>query len=1206
MTNRPFRSIRSKLIGIFVLIKVVPLLLLAAFAWYAARELGASVADQSARMADTMLEAIKSVGETVTRDSAQALDDRSREAIERLTTDTARAIANFLHDRDGDILQAADLKPSEGVYRSFIASHQRLMFDHGPWRLADDGSHWEPVVGSAAGLPPGNENNAPLPDNARGFHVRPPEEMGRPVRRPLFVEMTFVGTDGKEKVKATDGNPTHSQALADVRDRLQTFAKAETYWPELLKLKPGDIYVSDVVGAYVGSRVIGPYTPAAASKAGVPYAPEQSAYAGAENPVGRRFQGIIRWATPVERNGRIIGYVTLALNHDHLRQFTDRIVPTEKRYTSITDASQGNYAFLWDHRSRAISHPRDYFIAGYNAKSGLPEASWLDQSLYDAWRASGMAWSDFLARTPPFLDPSLKKVPAQAQVKDGTIALDCRYLNFAPQCQGFDQLTRNGGSGSFVIYFNGLWKLTTAAAIPYHTGQYRNDPRGFGFVTIGANIDAFHAAATESAQRIAGTIAHNDQEFAERRDQITRDIGNHMSMTTSGLILSTCLLVGLVILIAIWMADKLTSRITTMIAGMRRFQDGEFGHRLSAKSDDEMGLLANSFNQMADIVDRTFDEMRNELEMRRKAEQQLRIAATAFECREGIFVTDARGVILQVNRAFTEISGYDASEVVGQTPRVLKSGRHDDQFYTNMWESIANSGVWEGEIWDRRKSGDIYPKWLTITAVKDEDGVVTNYVATNTDITARKASEEEIRYLAFYDPLTQLPNRRLLTDRLTKALGTSARSERHGALLFVDMDNFKALNDTLGHHTGDILLQQVAERLSKAVRATDTVARLGGDEFVVLLEELSARSSEAATQAELVGNKILTSLNQGYHIIGHDYRITPSIGITLFLGRRDSIDDLLKQADIAMYQAKGAGRNTVRFFDPEMQAAVVRRSAMEIELRGAAPADQLMLYYQPQIDDIGGLIGAEALVRWQHPRRGIVPPSEFIPLAEETGLILDIGTWVLRTACSQLAAWSETSGRHLSLAVNVSAAQVLGADFVAQVTEIIEQSGADPRQLKLELTESIFLNNVEGTIAKMSALKGIGVSFSLDDFGTGYSSLSYIKRLPLDQLKIDQSFVRDVLTDANDATIARTIITLAQSLGLSVIAEGVETEEQRSFLVGAGCTAFQGYLFSRPLPIDAFQLFQERCQARSQVTLWRGIPMEKAYPVDSGSPTCSM
>jgi len=557
---------------------------------------------------------------------------------------------------------------------------------------------------------------------------------------------------------------------------------------------------------------------------------------------------------------------------------------------------------------------------------------------------------------------------------------------------------------------------------------------------------------------------------------------------------------------------------------------------------------------------------------RKRTEVELRVAATAFESQEGMFVTDAGNVILRINRAFTDITGFTAEEAVGQTPRLLKSGRHDAAFYAAMWENINRTGAWRGEIWNRQKSGNVHPEWLTITAVKGSDGDVTHYVGTLIDITQRKAVEADIEHLVFYDQLTQLPNRRLLLDRLRQALAACARSRRRGAILFIDLDDFKTLNDTQGHDVGDLLLQQVARRLLTCVRAGDTVARLGGDEFVVMLEDLSEIPHAAATRAEIVGEKILVAFALPYHLAGHEHHSTGSIGVTLFSDYRETVDDLLKRADLAMYRAKGAGRNTLRFFDPEMQAAVTARAALEVDLRRGVREEQFVLHYQPQVDGKGRVTGAEALVRWHHPRRGLVLPAEFIPLAEETGLIQPLGLWVLKTACAQLVAWSSRPDTaHLTLAMNVSAREFRHPEFVAGALAAIDGSGADPQKLMLEFTEGPLLENMEETIAKMTALKARGEGFALDDFGTGYSSLSYLKHLPLNQLKIDQSFVRDVLTDPNDAAIARTIMALGQSLGLAVIAEGVETEEQRDFLARQGCQAFQGFLFGRPGPAEALQ-----------------------------------
>jgi len=553
-------------------------------------------------------------------------------------------------------------------------------------------------------------------------------------------------------------------------------------------------------------------------------------------------------------------------------------------------------------------------------------------------------------------------------------------------------------------------------------------------------------------------------------------------------------------------------------------------------------------------------------------EEQLRIAAAAFEVHEGIVIVGADKKIVRVNRAFTKITGYTTDDVVGKTPAALRSGEHDPAFYQAIWDRIASDGTWQGEVWNRRKSGEIFPSWFSAVAVKRDSGEITHYVATLIDITERRAAEKQIENLAYYDPLTQAPNRRLFRDRLQQALAGCARSRRKGALLFVDLDNFKILNETAGHEVGDQLLVEVARRIGNCVRDGDTVARLGGDEFVALLEDLSGNRREAAAETNEVGERILSALAQPYTIAGRLHHSAASIGVTLFIDAVDSLDELLKQADIAMYQAKSAGRNTLRFFDPEMQGALAARAALESALRLAIRDRQFVLYYQPQVDGAGAIIAAEALLRWRHPERGLVPPGEFIPLAEETGLIVPIGQWVLEAACSQLERWAgDPRACELRLAVNVSARQFRQADFVDTVRQALESAGAPAAKLKLELTESLIVDDIEGTIEKMRALKELGVGFSLDDFGTGYSSLSYLTRLPLDQVKIDQSFVRNLPDSANDAAVVQTIITLANSLGIAVIAEGVETEAQRQFLARHGCPTYQGFLFSKPVDVAQFE-----------------------------------
>ncbi len=547
---------------------------------------------------------------------------------------------------------------------------------------------------------------------------------------------------------------------------------------------------------------------------------------------------------------------------------------------------------------------------------------------------------------------------------------------------------------------------------------------------------------------------------------------------------------------------------------------------------------------------------------------------------------DGRFQFLYISETVREIYGGVSVEEVLRDATCTLSLHHPDDlpgFLASLMASARDLTPWRHEYRLRFADGTV--TWLfgqAMPEAQSDGGVVWNGVTT--DVTERKHAEEKIERLAFFDMLTGLPNRRLLMDRLQHALALGDRARRPGALLFIDLDNFKDLNDTQGHDVGDQLLKQVAIRLGECVRGADTVARLGGDEFVVMLEELSTEPSEAAALAESVARKILTTLNQPYRLAGQEHHSTPSIGIALFHDQLSSVDDLLKRADLAMYQAKAAGRNTLRFFDPQMQVVVAARAELEGDLRLGLQRDELLLFYQPVVDELSRVIGVEALVRWRHPRRGLVSPAEFIPVAEQSGLILPLGQWVLAQACAQLVAWSALPATsRLTMAVNVSARQFRHAEFATQVLDLLRVSGANPYRLKLEITESLLLSDMDDAIQKMSELRSIGVSFALDDFGTGYSSLAYLKRLPLEQLKIDQSFVRDVMTDPNDAAIALAVLTLGRSLGLTVVAEGVETPEQHALLRNHGCCVFQGFLFGRPVPVEALDL-RSAVQAVSSVS----------------------
>ncbi|MDO8772858.1 MAG: EAL domain-containing protein [Burkholderiaceae bacterium] len=678
-----------------------------------------------------------------------------------------------------------------------------------------------------------------------------------------------------------------------------------------------------------------------------------------------------------------------------------------------------------------------------------------------------------------------------------------------------------------------------------------------------------------------------------------------------------------------------------------------------------------------------------DLTERKQAEAELRIAATAFQSQEGMMITDANGVILQVNRAFTETTGYTAEEVAGQTSRLLRSGRHDTAFYTQMWESIKHTGSWQGEIWDRRKNGEIYPKWLTISAVKSNDGTVTHYVGRHTDITARKHADkviqestqrlslhfqltplaviewdtnfcvvdwnpaaqnifgytkaqalgrhamelvfpenakphvaqiweglltgrdgsrstnenrtkdgktiycdwyntqlidtdgrvigvaslaqdatdqklasERISYLAYYDDLTGLPNRMLFKERLSQAFIEADRKEQQVGIMFLDIDHFKDVNDTLGHEAGNLLLQATAKRLQGCFRSRDTVARFGGDEFAVLLAEVGH-----VDDAAQVAQQVIDRFKEPVDILGHELFVTFSMGIALYPVDDGDVETLLRNADSAMYSSKAAGRDSYQFYSAAMTERATRHLALQTGLRRALDKGEFLLHYQPQLEcGSGRIIGVEALVRWQNPDKGLISPAQFIPVAEETGLIVPIGEWVLRTACLQAKAWQEQGLPHMRMAVNLSARQFKDSQFPQRVLEILNEAGLDPQYLELEITESILVDGLDTVNAVLQDFKRAGIMISLDDFGTGYSSLSYLKRFPIDKLKIDQSFVRDALTDVNDASLVRAVIAMARALRLTVIAEGVETQGHLDFLRADGCDEIQGYHIGRPMP----------------------------------------
>ena len=601
--------------------------------------------------------------------------------------------------------------------------------------------------------------------------------------------------------------------------------------------------------------------------------------------------------------------------------------------------------------------------------------------------------------------------------------------------------------------------------------------------------------------------------------------------------------------------------------------------------------LQNAHNELEQKVMERTGELREsnrmleqELLERQAVENRLRLLGKFFaNTNEAVLITDSQARIMEVNDAFTRITGFEKEEVIGKRPTVLRSYRNSKRNHMQIWKSILRNGGWQGELWDRRKNGEIYPVWLSIGPVRDDANAVSHYVAIASDISAMKKTEERLEHLAHHDSLTNLPNRVLFSDRLMQAVALARRNKKMIAVMLLDLDRFKEVNDTLGHRLGDQLLVEVSRRLRYGIREADTISRLGGDEFAVILSEISDIGSAAQ-----IAQHFIYTVSEPFEIEGHEIYITTSIGITIYPADSDDVEPLLKNADTAMYYAKSRGKNNFQFFTNEMNRRIIEKLFIESKLRHALEQKEFQLYFQPQVETkTGYIVGMEALLRWINPELGDMPPSKFIPVAEDTGLIIPIGEWIIQEACRQARAWQEEGLPMLNLSINLSARQFHKQTIIETISGLLKETGFDPHQLELEITESVIMQDVDENIETLRRLKDLGLRLSIDDFGTGYSSLNYLKRFPIDVLKIDQSFVMDITSDPENSSVVSAIIALAHSLNLKVIAEGVETAEQLDFLKERGCNEVQGYYFSKPIPghlvKDLFEKVQKTCRQRMSV-----------------------
>ena len=1182
--SMPFLStlqIRTKLIILFIFIKVIPLVLLAVVTLFAIQSLSHFFSENTSELKQTTKHIVSNTANVAVSDSILALDRKSQAALERLSGQIANSVADFLGERDADLLLLATMPKDQATFQHFIDNKIKLISKDKSDRYiySDAESKW---VRSDTTQAPTVYKQATLNENSREFNrIDPVRYDIEPM--PIYREISFFDLQGREQVKVSTLNPIK----VDISNQRNTYLKAESYYPELSRLNQGDIYVSDVVGEYVPSRVIGLFTKEKAANLGIPFEPEQHGYAGKENPVGKRFKGIIRFVTPVYQNDTKIGYVSLALDHRHIMAFTDTVDPLNYSDLDVSDATEGNYAFMWDYKGRSISHVRDYFISGFDPKTGERAVPWISTEIEQAYKESQIDdINDFLATYPIFDFQSLDKKPSLASIKNGLVGLDCRYLNFSPQCHGWMQVTENGGLGSFIIFFSGVWKLTTAATIPYYTGQYGKTPRGFGFITIGANVDEFHKAADESKANLSKLLDTQLSHIDEIIEKTETKTEHQVKTLVNELSVSTMVMIAFMIAIAFWLSNELRKRIHELIVGAEHYTNNDLTYRIPVNSRDEIGLLSESFNSMAlslnqhilkekemnlsleqRIAERTQQltqlNQRMTYELTEKEQQalQLKIYANIFSnTTEAIMIIDLSGEILSVNKAFTSMTGYSADEAIGEHHYMLNSAEHSPSFYRQIRQTVFAKQIWEGEVWVSKKNGDIYPALVIIIPILDINENITHFAGIQHDMSELKRNERILHNQAYFDPLTGLPNRALGYDRLAHAIVNAKSNNSKVAVLFLDLDKFKQVNDSMGHDTGDLLLCSVGQRLSDVCRETDTVSRLGGDEFLIVLESIAMYDDVI----HIVKN-IIQSLAEPFSINNQTIHTSTSIGVTFYPEDGLSLHQLLRNSDIAMYRAKAKGRNTYEIFTKELGIQVQQSIILEQSLREAVIKREFIMHYQPIIAlKNKRVIGIEALMRWQSPE-GIKYPDAFIGMLEHTKLIVDATEGVLADVFSFTKLLNHRFSSEVWVSMNISAVHFELDDFTDRLVGLVKEAGINPSLICLEVTETIFLNNRDALSEKLRKLKDLGFKIALDDFGTGYSSLSYLRNLPLDKIKIDRTFINELPDSKGDVAITTSVCTWGKNFQLDVVAEGVETQAQLDFLETVGCNDVQGYFFAKPM-----------------------------------------